>query len=86
VLAAQALFALCLVSAVQLLVPRIYIRLHQTIYFSGHGTTEALTILLVYLGVTLVIPGLLNWSGTERPVNPDAAEAAAVAVPAGAAP
>ena len=63
-----------------------YILLHQTIYFSGHGTTEALTILLVYLGVTLVILGLLDWSGTERPVNPDIAEAAALAVPAGAAP
>jgi hypothetical protein len=63
-----------------------YILLHQTIYFSGHGTTEALTILLAYLAVTLVILGLLDWSGTERPVNPDIAEAAAVAVPAGAAP
>jgi len=63
-----------------------YILLHQTIYFSGHGTTEALTILLAYLAVTLVILGLLDWSGTERPVNPDIAEAAAVAVPVGAAP
>jgi hypothetical protein len=62
-----------------------YILLHQTIYFSGHGTTQALTILLVYLGVTLVILGLLDWTGTERPVDPDMAEAAAVAVPAGAA-
>lgn len=30
------------------------------------------------------IPGLLDWSGTERPVDADAA--VAVAVPAGAAP
>lgn len=51
------------------------ILLHQTIYFSGHGTTEALTILLVYLGVTLVILGLFDWSGTERPVDADVAEA-----------
>jgi hypothetical protein len=63
-----------------------YILLHQTIYFSGHGTTEALTILLVYLGVTLVILGLLDWSGPERPVDADVAEAAALAVPVGAAP
>jgi hypothetical protein len=61
-----------------------YILLHQTIYFSGHGTTEALTILLVYLGVGLVILGLLDWLGTERTVNADVAEAAAVAVPVGA--
>lgn len=63
-----------------------YILLHQTIYFSGHGTTEALTILLVYLAVTLVLLGLLDWFGIERPVDAEAAEAAAVAVPAGAAP
>jgi hypothetical protein len=63
-----------------------YILLHQTIYFNGHGTTQALTILLVYLGVTLVILGLLDWSRRERPVNPDVADAAAVAVPVGAAP
>lgn len=63
-----------------------YILLHQTIYFSGHGTTEALTVLLVYLAVTLVILILLDLSGHERSVNPDYAEAAAVAVPAGAAP
>jgi hypothetical protein len=63
-----------------------YILLHQTIYFSVHGTTEALTILLVYLGVTLVILGPLDWSGTGRPVDPDIAEGAALAVPAGAAP
>lgn len=69
------------------LVPRNgYILLHQTIYFSGHGTTEALTILLVYLGVTALILGLLDVFGKERTVNPDIAEAAAVAVPAGAAP
>lgn len=63
-----------------------YILLHQTIYFSGHGTTQALTILLVYLGVTMLILGLLDWVISERRVPADAAEAAAVAVPVGAAP
>jgi hypothetical protein len=63
-----------------------YILLHQTVYFSGHGTTEALTILLVYLGVAGVILALLDWFRSEPPVPADVTEAAAMAVPIGAAP
>ena len=32
-----------------------YILLHQTIYFSGHGTTQALIVLLIYLAVAAAI-------------------------------
>jgi hypothetical protein len=32
-----------------------YILLHHTIYFNGHGTTQALTVLLIYLGVAAAI-------------------------------
>jgi hypothetical protein len=63
-----------------------YILLHHTIYFDGHGTSEALTILLVYLGVTALILGLLDWRHTEATVPADATEAAAMAVPIGATP
>ena len=42
-----------------------YILLHQTIYFSGHGTTRALTVLLIYLGVGAVILGVLDWRRSE---------------------
>jgi hypothetical protein len=63
-----------------------YILLHHTIYFGGHGTTEALTVLLVYLAVAAVILGVLDWRRSEPPVPADAAEAAAMAVPIGAAP
>jgi len=63
-----------------------YILLHHTIYFNGNGTTQALTILLVYLGVAAVILGLLDWFRSEPPVPTDATEAAAMAVPIGATP
>jgi hypothetical protein len=63
-----------------------YILLHQTVYFSGHGTAEALTILLVYLGVAGLILGLLDWFRSEPPVPADVTEAAAMAVPIGATP
>ena len=33
-----------------------YILLHHTIYFNGHGTTQALTVLLIYLGVAAADP------------------------------
>jgi hypothetical protein len=66
-----------------------YILLHQTVYFSGHGTTEALTVLLIYLLAGAVILGVLDWFRAEPakpPVPADAAEAAAMAVPIGAVP
>jgi hypothetical protein len=63
-----------------------YILLHHTIYFNGHGTTQALNVLLIYLGVAWMILGVLDWRRSEAPVPADAAEAAAMAVPIGAMP
>ena len=63
-----------------------YLLLHHTIYFHGHGTAQALTVLLIYLGAGAVILGLLDRYSTEAKVPADAAEAAAVAVPIGATP
>ena len=63
-----------------------YILLHHTIYFNGHGTTQALTVLLIYLGVGAVILGVLDLRRSEAQVDTEAAEAAAMAVPIGAAP
>jgi hypothetical protein len=34
-----------------------YLLLHHAIYFNGHGTTEAQTVLLIYFGVAAVILG-----------------------------
>ena len=63
-----------------------YLLLHHTIYFNGHGTTEALTVLLIYFGAGAVILALLDWLGRESAVPAEAADAAAVAVPIGATP
>ena len=64
-----------------------YLLLHHTIYFNGHGTTEALTILLIYFGVGAVILGMLDWLRPDEAAVPaEAADAAAVAVPIGATP
>jgi hypothetical protein len=63
-----------------------YILLHHTIYFNGHGTTEALTVLLIYLLAGVLILGLLDWFRSEPPVPADVTEAAAMAVPIGATP
>jgi hypothetical protein len=63
-----------------------YILLHHTIYFNGNGTTQALTVLLIYFGVAAVILGVLDWFRSEPPVPTDAVEAAAMAVPIGATP
>ena len=62
------------------------ILLHQTIYFNGHGTTQALVVLLIYLAVAAVILIVLDHRRTEARVDTEAAEAAAMAVPIGAAP
>lgn len=63
-----------------------YILLHRTIYFHGRGITQALAILLAYLGVTALALILLDQLRPEQGVDPEAAEAAAMAVPIGAAP
>ena len=64
-----------------------YILLHHTIYFSGHGTTQALTVLLIYLGVAAAILIVLDHlRRSEAQVDTEAAEAAAMAVPIGATP
>lgn len=63
-----------------------YILLRHTIYLHGHGITQALTVLLVYLGVGAVVLGVLDWRRSEPGVPTDASEAAAMAVPIGALP
>ncbi|MCG6498232.1 hypothetical protein [Kitasatospora sp. A2-31] len=63
-----------------------YILLHHTIYFDGHGTGQALTVLLVYLGVAGAVLAFLDWRRPEAEVPTDATEAAAMSVPIGAVP
>jgi hypothetical protein len=63
-----------------------YILLHQTIYFSGHGTTQALTVLLIYLVAAGAILAVLDrFLHRERPVPPQSAEAAVAAAAAASA-
>ncbi|MFB7619456.1 hypothetical protein [Kitasatospora sp. NPDC056181] len=63
-----------------------YILLHHTIYFDGHGTGQALTTLLIYLGVAAAVLIVLDLRRPEAAVPVDATEAAAMAVPIGATP
>ena len=63
-----------------------YILLHHTIYFNGHGTSQALTNLLIYLVVAGAILIVLDLRRTELTVPADATEAAAMAIPIGATP
>lgn len=63
-----------------------YILLHHSIYFDGHGTSQALINLLVYLVVAATVLIVLDLRRTEAKVPTDATEAAAVAVPIGATP
>jgi hypothetical protein len=63
-----------------------YILLHHTIYFNGHGTTQALTVLLIYLAAAAAILIVLDLRRSEAKVDTEAAEAAAMAVPIGAMP
>ncbi len=67
-----------------------YTLLHNTIYFSGHGTTQALGVLLAYAGVFAIILGVLDWYRTPTPsipVTPETEnEAAAMAIPVTAGP
>jgi hypothetical protein len=55
-----------------------YILLQRTINFNGHGTTQALTVLLIYLVAGAVILGLLDWFRSEPPVGADITEGAAM--------
>ncbi|MGW0971241.1 hypothetical protein [Streptomyces sp. NPDC002516] len=63
-----------------------YILLHHTIYFDGHGTSQALINLLIYLVVAAAVLIVLDLRHTEADVPADATEAAAVSVPIGAVP
>ncbi|WP_042389597.1 hypothetical protein [Streptacidiphilus melanogenes] len=63
-----------------------YILLHHSIYFDGHGTSEALTNLLIYLGAAALVLIVLDLRRPEAAVPTDATEAAAMAVPIGASP
>lgn len=63
-----------------------YILLHHTIYFDGHGTSQALITLLIYLGVAAAVLVVLDLRRSETAVPVDASEAAAMAVPIGATP
>ena len=66
-----------------------YILLRNTVYFDGHGTAQALIILLAYAVVFAVIIGVLDWRRRRAPELPvtreTEAEAAAAAIPAGVA-
>jgi hypothetical protein len=53
------------------------ILLHQTIYFHGHGTTQALAILLAYLVIAGAILVFLDWYRPARPASDEDAQAGA---------
>ncbi|WP_034263409.1 hypothetical protein [Actinospica robiniae] len=63
-----------------------YILLHHSIYFDGHGTSQALINLLIYLGAAGIVLIVLDRRRSEAAVPTDATEAAAMAVPIGAVP
>ena len=63
-----------------------YILLHQTIYFSGNGTTQSLIVLLIYLVVAGALVIVLDRLRPEANVDTEAAEAAAMTIPIGATP
>ncbi|WP_331769053.1 hypothetical protein OG948_34990 (plasmid) [Embleya sp. NBC_00888] len=65
-----------------------YILLRNTIYFDGHGTTQALVVLLVYLAIPAIALALLDRFRTpEIPVTRETeAEATALTVPVGGLP
>lgn len=67
-----------------------FVLMRNTVYFGGHGTTQALLILLGYFVVFVVILGFLDWRRWQVPEVKDVTHetedgATAVAVPAGAA-
>lgn len=61
--------------------------IHDTIYFDGNGTSQALLVLLAYLVVFGIILAVLDWRGAKTPDLGVSAEteneAAAVAAPVG---
>jgi hypothetical protein len=59
------------------------ILLHQTIYFNGHGTTQALVILLAYLIVAGAIVVFLDWFHRARPQSDEDALGGAALAGAG---
>ncbi|WP_371498634.1 hypothetical protein OG871_21670 [Kitasatospora sp. NBC_00374] len=65
-----------------------YILLRNSIYFDGHGTTQALVVLLVYLAVPAIALALLDRYRTpEIPIAPETeTEATALTVPVGGLP
>ncbi|WP_328482029.1 hypothetical protein OHS71_27690 [Streptomyces sp. NBC_00377] len=65
-----------------------YILLRNSIYFDGHGTTQALVVLLVYLIIPAIAPAFLDRFRTpEIPVTRETeAEATALTVPVGGLP
>jgi hypothetical protein len=65
-----------------------YLLLRNTVYFHGHNITQPLIVLLAYGLVAAAILGVFDWERTSRlPVTPETeTEAAAMAVPIGAAP
>jgi hypothetical protein len=65
-----------------------YILLRNTIYFDGHGTAQALIVLLAYFVVFAVILGILSWGRRPEPdlgVGVDRETEAAAAAAAGVA-
>jgi hypothetical protein len=44
--------------------------MRNTVYFDGHGTTQALIILLAYLLVFATILGILDWYRRPTPRPP----------------
>jgi MFS family permease len=65
-----------------------YILLRNTIYFDGHGTAQALIVLLAYFVVFAVILGILSWRRRPEPdlgVGVDRETEAAAAAAAGVA-
>ncbi len=67
-----------------------FILMRNTVYFDGHGTSQALIILLAYLLVFATILGILDWYRRPEPEIPDVTPetvdlTVAVAIPAGAA-
>src|SRR5215467_1229549 len=65
-----------------------FILLRNTVYFHGHGISQALIVLLAYLVIAGILLGLLvRFRTPQVPVTPETeTDAAAVAVPVGAAP
>ena len=67
-----------------------FILMRNTVYFDGHGTAQALIILLAYLLVFATILGILDWYRRPAPEIPDVTPetedlTVAVAIPAGTA-